>query len=49
VQCVGGGAVANEFGERRCTAGECHIESLKEQDARTFGHDESIAAAIERS
>ena len=49
VQCVGGGAVAHEFGERRCAAGQCYVESLQQQDARTFGHHESIAAAIERS
>ena len=48
VQCVGGGAVANELCEWSCTAGECHVESLQQQDARTFGHHESIAAAIER-
>jgi hypothetical protein len=49
VQRVGGGAVAHEFGEWRCTAGQGNVESLQQQNARTFGHHETVATTIERS
>ena len=49
VQRVGGRAVTNDLGERRCTAGKRTIESLQQQDARPFGHHESIATAVKWS